>query len=94
MSTSCPSSYVIGEHFEAFVKAQIQSGRYATASEVIRDGLRGLEERETLRALKLDVLRAEIERGAHSGSGIPADAVFAEQQDIIAQAGEQHPHER
>ena len=35
-----PSSYVIGEHFETFIKTQIQQGRYASASEVIRDGLR------------------------------------------------------
>ena len=41
-----PSSYVIGEHFELFIKDQIQQGRYASASEVIRDGLRALEDRE------------------------------------------------
>ena len=67
-----PSSYVIGEDFEAFIKAQIQQGRYASASEVIRDGLRALEEREKFRAMKLEALRAEIQRGADSGSGIPA----------------------
>lgn len=89
-----PSSYVIGEHFEAFVKAQIQGGRYATASEVIRDGLRTLEERQALRALKLEALRADIERGAQSGPGIPAEAVFAELQDIITQGGEQRANER
>ena len=72
-----PSSYVIGKHFEAFIKAQIQRGRYASASEVIRDGLRALEEREALRALKIDALRVEIERGAASGPGIPSDQVFA-----------------
>ncbi|MBC7699499.1 type II toxin-antitoxin system ParD family antitoxin [Aquabacterium sp.] len=31
-----PSSYVIGDHFESFIKSQIQQGRYASASEVIR----------------------------------------------------------
>jgi putative addiction module CopG family antidote len=55
-----PSSYVIGEHFEAFIKSQIQEGRYATASEVIRDGLRVLEAREQFRVMKLDALRAQI----------------------------------
>ena len=35
-----PSSYVIGEHFEQFIKGQLQRGRYASACEVIRDGLR------------------------------------------------------
>ena len=46
-----PSSYVIGEHFETFIKNQIQQGRYSSASEVIRDGLRSLEDREKFRAM-------------------------------------------
>lgn len=71
-----PSSYVIGEHFEAFIKAQIQQGRYASASEVIRAGLRSLEEREAFRALKLEALRSQIQNGADSGPGIPAGDVF------------------
>lgn len=71
-----PSSYVIGEHFESFVKEQVAQGRYASASEVIRDGLRVLEERATYRAMKLEALRAEIEKGANSGPGIPAEEVF------------------
>ncbi len=72
-----PSSYVIGDHFEAFIKEQIQQGRYASASEVVRDGLRALEDRERLRVVKLDALRSEIQRGADSGPGLPAKAVFA-----------------
>jgi antitoxin ParD1/3/4 len=71
-----PSSYVVGEHFEGFIKSQIQQGRYASASEVIRDGLRVLEDREKQRALKLEALRAEIQKGADSGPGIPAEEVF------------------
>lgn len=38
-----PSSYAIGDHFEPFIQEQIQQGRYANASEVVRDGLRALE---------------------------------------------------
>ena len=79
-----PSSYVIGEHFEAFIKEQVQLGRYASASEVIRDGLRVLEDREKLRALKLESLRAEIQRGADSGKGIPAETVFADVRRRVA----------
>lgn len=71
-----PSSYVIGEHFENFIKALIQQGRYASASEVIRDGLRTLEQREQFRAMKLAALRTEIQKGADSGPGIPAEEVF------------------
>ncbi len=73
-----PSSYVIGEHFEAFIKSQIQQGRYASASEVIRDGLRALEERAEYRAVKLDALRAEVNKGEVSGDGLAAEDVFEE----------------
>ena len=79
-----PSSYVVGEHFEAFIKNQIQQGRYASASEVIRDGLRALEDREQFRVVKLEALRTEIQKGADSGAGLPADAVFAEVRTRIA----------
>jgi antitoxin ParD1/3/4 len=48
-----PSSYLIGEHFEQFIKSQIQQGSYASASEVNRDGPRAPENREQLRAAKL-----------------------------------------
>lgn len=81
-----PSSYVIGEHFEAFIKQQIELGRYASASEVVRDGLRAIEDREALRALKLETLRKEIQRGAESGEGIPAEEVFAALRQRIHQS--------
>ena len=81
-----PSSYVIGEHFEAFIKEQIQQGRYASASEVVRDGLRVLEDRERLRAAKLEALRGDIQRGADSGAAIEAGAVFSEVRQRVAEA--------
>ena len=40
-------SYAVGEHFERFIKSQVQAGRYNNASEVVREGLRLVEERET-----------------------------------------------
>ena len=82
-----PSSYVIGAHYESFIKEQIQQGRYATASEVVRDGLRALEDCEKLRAVKLEVLRTEIQRGADSGAGIPAEAAFASVRKRIVESG-------
>lgn len=79
-----PSSYVIGEHFEGFIQSQLKSGRYTSASEVIRDGLRVLEEREKFRAMQLEALRAEIQKGIDSGPGIPAEQVFADVRQLIA----------
>lgn len=85
-----PSSYVIGEHFETFIKTQIQQGRYASASEVIRDGLRSLEDRDKFRAMKLEALRAEVTKGADSGASIPAETVFAELRTRIAEVAAGH----
>jgi antitoxin ParD1/3/4 len=62
-----PSSYTLGEHFEAFIKRQVEGGRYSSASEVIRDGLRLLEEEQQRRQAVLDGLRGEIEKGRRSG---------------------------
>ena len=61
------SSYSIGKHFEDLIYSLIESGRYATASEVLRDGLRLIEEREERRKAKLEALRAEIQKGIDSG---------------------------
>ena len=61
------SSYSIGKHFEGMIEALIESGRYSTASEVMREGLRLVEEREERRKAKLEALRAEIQKGFDSG---------------------------
>ena len=58
-----PSSYSIGDHYEAFAKKLVASGRYASVSEVLRDGLRLLEEREALRDWKLQELQKAIKEG-------------------------------
>jgi antitoxin ParD1/3/4 len=62
-----PSSYTLGSRFEALVKELVESGRYNNASEVVRDGLRLLEDREKLREVKLAELRRLAEEGRLSG---------------------------
>ena len=69
MRLAMPSSYVVGEHFERFIKQQVEGGRYASASEVVRDTLRLLEEKEQRRAAALEALRAEVKKGLDSGIG-------------------------
>ena len=71
-----PSSYAIGEHFEQFIKKQIERGRYASASEVVRDALRLLEEEQERRAAALKVLREEVRKGLDSGRGRSAQEVL------------------
>lgn len=62
------SSYTIGDHFEGFIRDLVASGRYASASEVMRDGLRLLEDHEKARHTKLTILRGLIEDGLASGA--------------------------
>lgn len=68
-----PTSVALGSHFEEFVKRQIASGRYNNASEVVRDGLRLLQDQEDLRRAKLEWLQAELKRGLDSGEATPLD---------------------
>ena len=57
------TSVTIGPHYEKFIAKQIEVGRYSSASEAIRAGLRLLEERE----LKLIALRQALKEGEESG---------------------------
>ncbi len=54
-------------HFERLVQQKVESGRYHSASEVIRDALRLLEERDRIDAAKLEALRVDIREGLESG---------------------------
>ena len=58
------TSITLGEHFDGFIANQIQSGRYGSASEVIRSALRLLETQET----KIHTLRQLLVEGEESGT--------------------------
>ena len=86
------TSYSIGKHFEELIDNLVESGRYATASEVMREGLRLVEEREERRKAKLEALRAEIQKGFDSGPMEEVD--LHEWMDDIKARGRQRLAER
>jgi antitoxin ParD1/3/4 len=60
-------------HLEELVKGKVESGLYNSVSEVIREALRLLEERDQLRELRLEELRREIQKGINSGEASTLD---------------------
>lgn len=63
------TSISLDDHFSDFLSRQVSSGRYRSASEVVRAGLRLLEDRET----QLAALRAALVAGEESGARQPFD---------------------
>jgi len=76
----------IGERWVNFVESVVKSGRYGSASEVVREGLRLVEEREAkLQALR-DMVNASIERGGEN-TGANIDRALDEVDEELAREG-------
>jgi len=71
-----PRSYALGSHFESLIDELVKGGRYNNASEVVREGLRLLEDREKLRQLKVEEIRRSIEESRRSGVTLSEEEVF------------------
>lgn len=72
------TSVVLGDHFDQMIADQLESGRYASASEVIRTALRLFEDQET----KITALRRELEIGLSGEfTDFDPDAFLAEMPD-------------
>lgn len=63
------TSIIIGDYLAQFIERQVSEGRYGSASDVVRAGLRLLEERE----MKVEALRAALVEGEQSGTSTPFD---------------------
>jgi antitoxin ParD1/3/4 len=63
------TSVILGDHFAEFIERQVDEGRYGSASDVVRAGLRLLEERE----MKIEALRNALVEGEQSGAPVPFD---------------------
>jgi antitoxin ParD1/3/4 len=69
------------QEMEHFISERVASGRYRSASEVVREALRLLQEREKERQIRLDALRAEIDEGVAAmerGESIAGEAFIDE----------------
>ncbi len=86
-----PSSFALGEHFENFIKSMVASGRYNDASEVVRDGLRLLEDRDLdLRARREEILASADEafEDVKRNGGYTMDEVDAYFEERITELAE------
>ena len=63
------TSFSLDDHYNAFIAEEVASGRYRSASDVVRNALRLLEDRET----RLRVLRQSLIAGEQSGEATPFD---------------------
>jgi antitoxin ParD1/3/4 len=70
----------IGEHWEKFLEKILSEGRYGSASEVVQEGLRLVEEREA----KLRALRDEINAAIEGGGDNSADDIDAMIDGLVA----------
>lgn len=71
-----PTSVALGPRFEALIQELVKSGRFNNASEVVRAGLRLLEDEQARVTLQREELRAAIAAGLASGPGRPAEQVL------------------
>ena len=75
------TSMTLGSHWEVFIKQEIESGRYSSASEVVRAALRELEDKSR----SLEVLREHLSEGAkEAANGVYVDTWSVN--DIVARA--------
>jgi antitoxin ParD1/3/4 len=72
-------NYALNDHYETFIRKQLESGRYNNASEVVRAGLRMLEDFEADRErwLRDDIPTRLTELQRDPTKGIPGEAVFS-----------------
>lgn len=79
---------VLSEHQHDLVEALVQSGRYQNASEVLREGLRLIEQRERLEAAKLKILQDAADKGwVDIAAGRYTDLADDQLEDFIGQLG-------
>lgn len=75
----------LGDRWEKFVETTVQEGRYNSASEVVREGLRLVEEREAKLTALRETLNASVAAGGRVSDEDLGDALAAEARDLANQ---------
>lgn len=78
------TSFILGEKFDAMIATHVESGRFGSASEVVREGLRLFEERQA----RLDALNQAIDAGVSSGDagGFSWEKIRAQGKKAVSEA--------
>ena len=80
-------------HLDELVQTKVQSGRYNSASEVIREALRLMEQKDEMRAIQLQELRRRIDKGlaeAEQGASVDGDVFMQGLMDDLDQRASKH----
>lgn len=85
MKVARNTSFNLDDHYGDFIDGEVASGRYSSASDVVRSALRLLEERTT----RIDALRQALVAGEQSGA--PSELDF---DDFLARKRSQNPRQR
>jgi antitoxin ParD1/3/4 len=80
------SSVNLGEQLESFIDQAVKAGRYGSRSEVLREGVRLVQEREA-RLARFDAEIMKAIASSERGESIPLDQAFEELEDYVRELG-------
>jgi antitoxin ParD1/3/4 len=86
MEVIMPSSYALGKHYETYIKNLVASGRYASASEVVRAAMREFEVKEHFKPLTIEELRESLAKVRAENDYSEIEPLVEEMEAIISAA--------
>jgi antitoxin ParD1/3/4 len=86
MEVIMPSSYALGKHYEAYIKKLVDSGRYASASEVVRAAMREFEVKEHFKPLTIEELRESLAKVRAENDYSEIEPLMEEMEAIVSAA--------
>ena len=81
-----PSSYALGKHYETYIKNLVESGRYASASEVVRAAMREFEIKEYFKPISIVELKESLAKVRAENDYSEIEPLMAEMEAIISVA--------